>query len=147
MVAVGAMIEHADSGKILLMKRAATADYLPDIWEDIMGRVKQFEEPQDALRREVREESGLEIEIVKPLTVFHDYRGARTPENEWIGITYWCKVKSDRVALSEEHSAYRWVSAQEALELAEHPGVRMDIEAFIFETTSQGDIRWQSSQS
>ena len=133
MVAVGAMIEHVPSGKILLLKRAETVDYLPGIWEDIMGRMKQFEEPEEALRREVREESGLEIEILKPLTVFHDYRGERTPENEWVGIIYWCKAQSDRVVLSQEHTAYQWVFRQEALALVEHPGVRRDIEALIEE--------------
>ena len=135
MVAVGAMIEHDLSGKILLLKRAETADYLPGVWEDLMGRMKQFEEPEQALRREVREESGLEIEILKPLTVFHDYRGERTSENEWVGITYWCKADSDRVVLSEEHSAYQWVSPQEALDQVEHAGVRRDIQALIDEIT------------
>jgi 8-oxo-dGTP diphosphatase len=135
MVAVGAMIEHDSSGKILLLKRAETADYLPGIWEDMGGRIKQFEEPEDALRREVREESGLEIEILKPIAVFHDYRGERTAENELLIITYWCKARSDQVVLSEEHTAYQWVSPEEALELAEHIGVRRDIQAWIDEIT------------
>ena len=133
MVAVGAMIEHDSSRKILLVKRSETADYLPGIWEDMGGRIKQFEEPEDALRREVREETGLEIEILKPLAVFHDYYGERSAENEMLIITYWCKARSDPVVLSEEHSAYRWVSPEEALELAEHVGVRRDIQAFIDE--------------
>ena len=135
MVAVGAIIEHNPSGKILLLKRSETADYLPGIWEDMGGRIKQFEEPEDALRREVKEETGLEIEILKPLAVFHDYRGERTAENELLIITYWCKAKSDQVILSEEHTAYRWVSPEEALELAEHVGVRRDIQAWINEIT------------
>ena len=132
-VAVGAMIEHAPTGKILLLKRAETADYLPGIWEDVMGRMKQFEEPEDALRREVREESGLEIQIIKLLTVFHGYRGERAPENEWVGIVYWCKTQSDRVVLSEEHTAYEWVYPEKALEMVQHPGVRSDIEALLKE--------------
>jgi 8-oxo-dGTP diphosphatase len=136
MVAVGAMIEHLPTGKILLLKRAETADYLPGIWEDIMGRMKQFEEPEEALRREVREESGLEIEILKPLTVFHDYRGERTSESEWVGIVYWCTTQSERVVLSHEHSDYLWTSPKEALELVEHPGVRSDIDALIKERRS-----------
>lgn len=135
MVAVGAMIENKLSGKILLLKRAETADYLPGIWEDMGGRIKQFEEPEEALRREVREETGLEIEILKPLAVFHDYRGERIAENELLIITYWCKARSDQVILSEEHSAYQWVSPEEALELAEHPGVKRDIQALIDEIT------------
>jgi 8-oxo-dGTP diphosphatase len=97
------------------------------------GRIKQFEEPEEALRREVREETGLEIEILKPLAVFHDYRGEKTAENELLIITYWCKAKSDQVVLSEEHTEYRWVSPEEALELAEHVGVRRDIQVFIDE--------------
>jgi 8-oxo-dGTP diphosphatase len=132
-VAVGAMIEHEPSRTILLAKRADTADYLPGIWEDIGGRIKQFEEPEDALRREVKEETGLDIEIMKPLAVFHDYRGQRTAENELLIITYWCKVRSTQVVLSNEHSAYQWVSPEEALELTEHIGVRMDIQAWIAE--------------
>lgn len=106
-VAVGAMIEHEPSGKILLAKRAHTADYLPGIWEDIGGRIKQFEEPEEALRREAREEAGLDIEILKPLTVFHDYRGKSTAENELLIITYWCKARSNQVVLSNELSAYQ----------------------------------------
>jgi 8-oxo-dGTP diphosphatase len=133
MVAVGAMIEHEPSGKILLSKRADAADYLPGIWEDIGGRIKQFEEPEEALRREVKEETGLDIEILKPLAVFHDYRGKRTAENELLIVTYWCKAQSNQVVLSNEHSAYQWVSPQEGLELAEHIGVRMDIQAWIAE--------------
>jgi 8-oxo-dGTP diphosphatase len=135
MVAVGAMIEHDLSGKILLLKRSETADYLPSIWEDMGGRIKQFEEPEEALRREVKEETGLEIVILKPLAVFHDYRGERIAENELLIITYWCKAQSDQIILSEEHSAYQWVSPEEALELAEHPGVKRDIQALIDEIT------------
>src|SRR6185295_4472744 len=107
MVAVGAMIQHDPTGKILLLKRAAPADDLPGIWADMGGRIKQFEEPEEALRREVREETGLEIEVLKPLVVFHDYRGERTAENELLIITHWCTARSDQVILSEEHSAFQ----------------------------------------
>jgi 8-oxo-dGTP diphosphatase len=135
MVAVGAMIEHDSSGKILLVKRSDKANYLPGIWEDLGGRIKQFEEPEDALHREVREETGLDIEILKPLAIFHDYYGERTADNELLIITYWCKAKSDQVVLSDEHTEYRWVTAEEALVLAEHIGVRRDIQAWIDEVT------------
>ncbi len=135
MVAVGAVIEHIESGKILLLKRAETAEYLAGIWEDPMGRMKQYEEPEEALKREIKEECGLEIEIFKPIAVFHEYRGEKMPENELVGITYWCKAKSDQVTLSQEHSAYQWVLPQVALGMVEHPGVRKDIESLIKESS------------
>jgi 8-oxo-dGTP diphosphatase len=131
MVAVGAVIEDEATGTILLVKRADTSDYYPGIWEDPMGRMKQFEEPEEALRREVREETGLAIEILKPLAVVHDFRGARTAENEWVGVIFWARAASQDVVLSEEHTAYMWVAPERALEIVEHAGVRTDIEALI----------------
>jgi 8-oxo-dGTP pyrophosphatase MutT (NUDIX family) len=62
LVAVGAMIEHVPTGQILLLRRAETVAWLPGVWEDIAGRMKQFEQPEHALRREVYEESGRESE-------------------------------------------------------------------------------------
>jgi 8-oxo-dGTP diphosphatase len=137
MVAVGAVIEHAPTGRILLMQRASTADYAPGLWEDLTGRMKQFEEPEDALRREVREETGLEIDVVKPIKVFHLYRGERTAENELVGIVYWCITQTDRVVLSHEHQDYRWVPPYDALGMVDDPGIRDDIDAFITERTNR----------
>ena len=126
-------IRYTASGRILLLKRSEQADYMGGVWEDMTGRMKQFEEPEDALRREVREECGLEIEIVKPLKVFHLYRGARTAENELVGIIYWCRSQSDQVVLSHEHSDYRWLSPEEAMQMVEDPGIRGDIAALLEE--------------
>src|SRR5215211_6697936 len=133
LVAVGAIIEHADTGRILLLKRAEDVAFLPGAWEDIGGRLKQFEEPEYALRREVREESGLEIEIIRPINIFHLFHGERNADNDMIVITYWCRSHSDHVVLSHEHSEYRWLPPREALRLAEHEGVRSDLEAFLSE--------------
>jgi 8-oxo-dGTP diphosphatase len=131
LVAVGAIIEHRQTGQILLLKRAERATFLPGVWEDIGGRMKQFEEPEHALRREVQEESGLQIEIVRPINVFHLYHGESSADNEMIIITYWCRSHSDQVVLSHEHSEFRWLSPQDALHLAEHEGVRSDIETYM----------------
>ena len=113
------------------MKRSEHVTFLPGVWEDIGGRLKQFEEPEDALRREVWEETGLEIEIIRPINIFHLFHGERNADNEMIIITYWCRSHSDHVVLSQEHSDYRWLSPRQALRLAEHEGVRSDLEAFL----------------
>jgi 8-oxo-dGTP diphosphatase len=131
MVSVGAMIECVPTGKILLLKRTPRADYSPGIWEDITGRMKQFEVPEEALKREVKEEAGLEIEIVRPLRVFHLFRGEKSAETELVGIIFLCRSQSDRVRISGEHTEYKWTTPSEALEMVDHPSIRKDIEAFI----------------
>ena len=72
---------------------------------------------------------------MKPLTVFHDYRGERISENEMLIITYWYETHSDQVVLSEEHTAYQWITPKEALGFVEDESVRRDIQVLIDEMT------------
>ena len=133
MVAVGAIVQNTTTNKILLVQRSDKADFEPGTWEFITGRMKQFEEPQDALKREIKEEVNLDVEVIKPFTIFHIFRAEKVAEKEIIGIVYWCKTDSEDVTLSPEHQDYKWVTASEALEIIKHPGVKEDIKTFIKE--------------
>ncbi|NTU46494.1 NUDIX domain-containing protein [Candidatus Roizmanbacteria bacterium] len=145
MVAVGAVIEHAKTGRILLIKRSEKADFSGGIWEEVIGRMKQFEEPEEALKREALEEAGVSIDVIKPISNFHIFRGEKTAEQEVIGIIYWAKTESDTVTLSEEHTDYQWLTPEDALHLASHPGIKRDIEAYIREkgTTNKNIVTWE----
>ncbi|HUT82028.1 MAG TPA: NUDIX domain-containing protein [Candidatus Bathyarchaeia archaeon] len=122
-VAVTAIIEHKSDNKILLIRRSNTSVDFPGYWEDVGGRLKQTEIPEEGLRREIQEETGItDIEIIKPLTVFHVYRkGIETAENELIGISFWCRTNTKKVTISSEHSAYQWVDPEEAFAIVDHP--------------------------
>jgi 8-oxo-dGTP pyrophosphatase MutT (NUDIX family) len=140
MVAVAAILEnHKD--EILLIKRSSHMEY-PDCWEDIGGRLEQSETPEDGLRREIFEETGIEdIEIVKPLTMFHVFRkNEKKAENELIGISYWCKTKTSKVKLSDEHTDYKWVAPEEALKLTGHPALKRYLKIHMQEKQLAGKI-------
>ena len=132
-ISMGAIIEHPTKDKILLLKRTPKADFSPGIWEEITGRLDQDEEPYVGLRREIMGEAGIEVEIIKPLTIFHMYRGEQKPENELVGIIFWCKAKSEDIKISGEHTEYKWLAPSEALELVDHEGIKNDIQAYIDE--------------
>ncbi|MCX8178722.1 MAG: NUDIX domain-containing protein [Candidatus Aenigmarchaeota archaeon] len=132
-LAVGAVIENKNTGKILLIKRSSNADFEPDVWENITGRVKQFEDPESALKREIKEETGLNAKIIKPLKVFHMFRGSKNAENELVGIIYWCETNSRKVFLSHEHSEFIWIEPEKALDFVKHKGIKDDIECFLRE--------------
>ncbi|MDP2860161.1 MAG: NUDIX domain-containing protein, partial [bacterium] len=106
-------------------------DFSADIWEYITGRMNQFEKPEDGLRREIMEEAGIEVDIIKPIGTYHIFRGEEIAEKELIGIMYWCQTNSDKVILSEEHTDYKWVLADEALDIIKKPSMQADIKAFI----------------
>jgi len=82
-------------------------------WEYPGGAMIFGETPQETLIREVREETGLEIEIRKLLFAVTVMVG----ERQCVGLTYLSRAKGDIVTLSEEHTDYRWVNRRQLVEM------------------------------
>ncbi|MFX1284128.1 MAG: NUDIX domain-containing protein [Promethearchaeota archaeon] len=136
-IGIGAIIEHFKSGKILLLHRAPSIDFASNQWDDVGGRMRQFETPEETLKREVKEETGItHLVVVKPIDVSHYFRGNKLADNEMIVITYWCKTPSDEITLSKEHDDYRWVFPEEALSLIDDPPLKNNILRYIEERKS-----------
>lgn len=131
-VGVAAVIENPRE-EILLVRRSVLCDYEPGMWEIVCGRMRQFEEPEKAVQREVCEETGLAVAVVKFLRVAHFFRGEKKMENELILLIFYCRSKSSDVFLSSEHGEFRWLAPKDALLLTGHPGVKKDIQAFMLE--------------
>lgn len=133
MFGVGALIESTSTGRILLLKRRAKhSGFNPDEWEFVYGRVQQFENVLDAVRREVEEEIGVvDLEIVRQLRLWHFFRGEPSAATEILGMTFWCRVPSEVVLLSSEHTAHQWVQPADAAPLIGVEGIRLDLALFL----------------
>jgi 8-oxo-dGTP diphosphatase len=69
-VAAGVILEH---GRVLLTQRKA-GGHLAGMWEFPGGKVEDGEDPREALRRELREELGIETVVGEIVDVaFHRY--------------------------------------------------------------------------
>lgn len=67
------------------------------------------EDPLEGLKRETREETSLEIDIVLPLEVRHFTR----EDGQIITmIIFLCKLAGGELQLSQEHQAYDWVDVE-----------------------------------
>jgi len=111
-------------GKFLLVKRSDKARDEHQYWELPGGRLEFGETPEEALARELMEETSLCVKIINPLQTWNFFRG---DDIQIVGITFLCKTDSDSVQLSSEHDAYAWVQRDEMHNYNVIPSVLSDI--------------------
>ncbi len=115
-----------DEGKYLLTKRAmADEEDIPefkDKWELPGGGVNFGESPEEAIKREIREEVGLDITNLHMLSF--TFTKVRSP---WHGLflIFVCDMvdPEEPVTLNEESSGYAWMSYEEVYAVPTLPGV------------------------
>ncbi|MFZ2587162.1 MAG: NUDIX domain-containing protein [Alphaproteobacteria bacterium] len=131
MFGVGALIVRPD-GRVLVLKRASNvSDWNVEKWELVYGRKAQLEEIEDCVRREILEETGIvDVEIIRALRSWHFFRGDKVAESEILGMTFLCRTTTLEPKLSREHTDYRWATPEEALNLIEVKGIRLDVECY-----------------
>lgn len=108
---VGANAAIFDSdGQILLMKRAGSGTWcLPG------GAVELSESPEEAAVREVREETGLTVEVVELVDAYRRTPQPTFPHHSVI-LTYLCDAQEGELQLSPEGDALRYWSLEEVPE-------------------------------
>jgi len=111
---VGALIYRAD-GQLLLVRTHKWSD----LWGIPGGKIKWGEPSEDALRRELLEETALEIDDIQFVMVqdcIHSkefYRDAH-----FILLNYTCRCSGEPVVrLNDEAREFRWLSHEEALSM------------------------------
>lgn len=108
-VATKAFINYR--GKILILRESNTyADGTNAQKYDVAGgRLTPGEKFDDALKREIQEETGLEVEIGKPFYVGEWRPVVRGEHWQVIGICFECFAKTEEVTLSKDHDAFEWI--------------------------------------
>jgi nucleoside triphosphatase len=124
---VGALI-FDPAGRLFLMRSHKWRDryVVPG------GHIELGERMEEALRREVKEETGLDvygIEFLAFQEFIHD-------EDFWkrrhfIFFDFSCHTRTTDVTLNDEAQAYVWVPLDEALALDVEPYTRRAIEAYV----------------
>ena len=111
-IVVAAVILHRN--KILLLQRSIKEKTLPGLWELPSGRRENFESSVRALKREVKEETGLNIEVICPINTFEYV--IKKPEivKDTTQINFLVKVKGHcKVKMSREHQNFAWVGKKD----------------------------------
>ena len=100
-----------DRGRLLLARRAH--DPYAGYWDLPGGFVEEGEHPLDALRRELREETGLEIEPIDLLGIWTDVYG-NEPGAQWTLNLYWtARVVGGEERPDDDVAELRWFGRDE----------------------------------
>ncbi len=97
------------------------------MWLQIGGHIELNEDPDEALLREVKEECGLDIEIIGEKQPQFEVRGHKflyapvfmnihdiNETHKHIGLVYIAKAKTNNVVLSErEHDDIKWFAKED----------------------------------
>ena len=104
--------EGAQGWRMLVLQRGA-GTRCPGSWEVVHGRLEERELPEDAAIREVREETGLEVDRLYAITVQPFYmRSARTVS---AAVVFAAFVQAGaEVRPGPEHVAHEWLAPGEA---------------------------------
>jgi ADP-ribose pyrophosphatase YjhB (NUDIX family) len=97
-----------DHGRALLIQRADNQR-----WEPPGGVLELGETIHEGLRREIKEETGLDIEPVALTGVY------KNMNRSIIALVFRCKITGGDLTITDETAAYRWTSADEVRDLAD----------------------------
>ena len=103
-----------DKGKVLLLKRAETSGFLAGFWEMPGGKLEFGEDPMCGILREVKEEAGVDCEVVCPFHAWHsvdEYKGVQT---HFVEIDFILKMKQDqKIVPADGMVDFAWASEDE----------------------------------
>jgi 8-oxo-dGTP diphosphatase len=126
-----------EKGEFLLLRRSENSHTNPGKWDLPGGKLSRGEVLEDAIVREVWEETGISVvpgEVAGNVTF-------ELPEKKVIAIVYDCGYIIADVKLSYEHIEYSWVSFDSILEMDTLPAYFKEF----FEKFMMENKKFQSS--
>jgi ADP-ribose pyrophosphatase YjhB (NUDIX family) len=98
-------------GRVLLTRRAIEPN--AGAWDLPGGFVDEHEHPLDALRRELREETGYEVEPVELLGIWMDRYGGDSTAQTTMNLFWAARVLGGEPQPADDVSELRWFAADE----------------------------------
>ena len=116
-VGVVGVIQNA-AHQYLICRKPKNRGVFPGQWALPGGGIEPGERMEAALRREIKEEVGIEVFDIQPL-LFKDgqypklYPDGSREDVYMIFLVFTCRAASNAVAIGEEFEAYAWVSQEQ----------------------------------
>ncbi|MBI4159200.1 NUDIX hydrolase [Candidatus Woesearchaeota archaeon] len=122
---VTALILNPENNKFLIVKRKHSESIHSSLWAFPGGRVEKDEDIIEALKREVKEETNLDVKNdFKQLSGFEYVR----PDKEiTVGFCFSCTSLNRDVIISDELDDFKWIKPGEFLNYKHIPGLEKEV--------------------
>ncbi|NLV42891.1 MAG: NUDIX domain-containing protein [Candidatus Hydrogenedentes bacterium] len=111
-LSVKAIVMDKDK-RCLVLRRSMASKNNAGKWEFPGGKLNPGESFDNALEREVHEETGLEITLLRPF----DTAMSSIQDRRVVYLFMLAETGTDRVRLSNEHDAFQWVAVDRLAEV------------------------------
>jgi 8-oxo-dGTP diphosphatase len=103
--------------EILILLLKATKKYPKEKWMLPGGRLGIDDQPEQGLKREIFEETGLKVKVITPC---HTARWGSENPPKYV-VFYLCKLMgSQKIRLNHEHIDYKWISFKDISKISFH---------------------------
>jgi 8-oxo-dGTP diphosphatase len=102
-------------GKILMGNKASGVGPYPNTWRIPGGGIEEGESPENAVKREVMEETGLRVDSVEKVGVYEDHEPDKNGEMTHYIFNVFKVEVSGKELVSEEFPELRWIDKSELL--------------------------------
>lgn len=108
-IVVKCIIFNRNRDRILLLERSSDDPTGANTWEGVGGNIEYGEKPEEAIKREIREEAAITDITVKNIAYVSLVRINDKPH---LIIAYICEAQTETVTLSNEHRAFMWADKE-----------------------------------
>ena len=109
-MAAHALIRRDDL--FLVTRRSAVNDYMPLKWDIPGGFVEPGEPMEEALKRELKEETNLTVRVDKVLYIYSNL--SQLPKKQVFQAVYLCDYIDGEIKINpEEHDQYTWMKKEQ----------------------------------
>ena len=107
-IVVKSIIFNRNLNRILLIQRSKDDPVGANTWESAGGCIECGEKPEEAIKREIREETGITEITIKNIAYVSLVNG----DKPYLIIAYICESQTETVILSSEHQAFMWADKE-----------------------------------